>query len=85
MLGDCHLEDLAAHLGSTLDWLIIGAQTKPYKPPEIAWVREIVEAADQAGIPVFLKNNLLEMVNYEAPETEFAFNKEGYFRQEMPK
>jgi len=40
------------------NWLIIGAQTKPYKPPEIAWVREIVEAADRAGIPVFLKDNL---------------------------
>ena len=41
-----------------LDWLIIGAQTKPYKPPKIEWVQEIVEAADKAGIPVFLKDNL---------------------------
>jgi protein gp37 len=41
-----------------VDWLIIGAQTNPYKPPEISWVREIVEAADRAGIPVFLKDNL---------------------------
>lgn len=41
-----------------LDWVIIGAQTKPYKPPRIEWVEEIVRAADKAGIPVFLKNNL---------------------------
>ena len=40
------------------DWLIIGAQTKPYKPPKIEWVREIVQAADKAGVPVFLKDNL---------------------------
>lgn len=44
--------------------------------PQIEWVEEIVKAADRAGIPIFLKNNLLE--------TEFAFNKEGYYRQEMP-
>ncbi|KKM80164.1 hypothetical protein LCGC14_1342710 [marine sediment metagenome] len=41
-----------------VDWLIIGAQTKPYRPPRIEWVSEIVEAADKAGIPVFLKDNL---------------------------
>ena len=38
--------------------MIIGAQTKPYKPPKIEWVREIVEAADRAGAKVFLKDNL---------------------------
>jgi len=42
-----------------INWVIIGAQTKPYKPPKIEWVEEIVKAADQAGIPVFIKNNLL--------------------------
>jgi len=41
-----------------VDWLIIGAQTKPYKPPDISWVGEIVEAADKAGVKVFLKDNL---------------------------
>jgi len=43
---------------STIKWVIIGAQTNPYKPPKIEWVREIIEACDKAGIPVFLKNNL---------------------------
>jgi len=41
-----------------IDWLIIGAQTKPYKPPEKEWVTDIVEVADRAGIAVFIKDNL---------------------------
>ena len=39
---------------SGINWVIIGSQTKPYKPPKIEWVQEIVEACDKAGIPVFL-------------------------------
>ena len=41
-----------------LDWIIIGAQTNPYKPPLKIWVDEITEAAKKAGIPYFLKDNL---------------------------
>lgn len=41
-----------------INWLIIGAQTRPKVLPKIEWVREIIEAADMAGIPVFLKDNL---------------------------
>lgn len=40
------------------DWIIIGAQTKPYKPPKKEWVEHIVNEADLLGIPIFLKNNL---------------------------
>jgi len=85
LLGDFHIAaDLDIILGGSVDWLIIGAQTKPYKPPKIEWVEEIVGAADKAGVPVFLKDNLLELVNYQSPKTEFAFNKDGCYRQEMP-
>ena len=42
-----------------ISWIIIGACTKPYRPPRIEWVREIVEAADKAGVSVFLKDNYL--------------------------
>ena len=75
-----------------IDWLIIGAQTKPYKPPKIEWVEEIVRAADQAGIPVFLKDNLRpllvdalakKLINRQ----RFFVKGEGYgwnLRQEMP-
>ncbi|KKM70643.1 hypothetical protein LCGC14_1438730 [marine sediment metagenome] len=48
-----------------VNWLIIGAQTKPYKPPEIEHVKEIVEAADKAGIPVFLKKNIEPLLRQE--------------------
>lgn len=41
-----------------VSWLIIGAQTKPTVLPRLEWVQEIVAAADKAGIPVFLKDNL---------------------------
>ena len=67
-----------------INWIIIGAATNPTRLPKIEWVQEIVEAANQAGVPVFLKDNLLELVNYRAKETEFAFDKEGYYRQEYP-
>jgi len=40
------------------DWVIIGSQTKPYNPPKMEWVQAIVEAADEAGVPVFQKDNL---------------------------
>lgn len=40
------------------NWIIIGAQTKPYKPPKREWVEHIVNVAVLLGIPVFLKNNL---------------------------
>lgn len=69
-----------------ISWLIIGQQTpiSARTQPKIESLQEIVEAADKAGVKVFLKDNLLELVNYHSPETEFAFNKDGSYRQEMP-
>lgn len=78
------LDLVEADFKRMFQWVIIGPQTNPTVYPEIEWVKEIVEACDKAGIPVFLKNKLLELVNYDSPETTFAFNKEGYYRQEMP-
>ena len=75
---------------ANISWLIIGAQTKPTVYPKIEWVREIVEAADKAGVPVFLKDNLLPIMGgYPIPKANmWAYKFEaGYFklRQEMPK
>ncbi|MDP2682433.1 MAG: hypothetical protein Q8P28_06460, partial [Deltaproteobacteria bacterium] len=75
-----------------INLIIIGAQTRPTVLPKIAWVREIVAAADQAGIPVFLKINLVhifrrtdEQRNQTFQETfKWALNAEGKLRQEMP-
>jgi len=43
-----------------INWLVIGQQTpiKKLTEPKMEWIKEIVQAADKAGIPVFLKNNL---------------------------
>jgi protein gp37 len=70
-----------------IKWLIIGAQTKPYKPPKIEWVQEIVEAADRAGVKVFLKDNLRPLLKHEFPFVNYRSmtQPEGELRQELPK
>jgi protein gp37 len=43
-----------------ISWAIIGAMTGPgAKPPKRAWVDNIIWAATRAGVPLFLKDNLL--------------------------
>lgn len=52
--------------------------------PPIEWVKEIVEAADKAGIPVFLKDNLKRL--FEMGKIyPWATSSLGFLRQEMPK
>lgn len=63
--------------------------------PKIEWVREIVEAADKAGIPVFLKENLRPLLESEPLSPLYWANvvndERGHervddeLRQEMPK
>jgi len=69
------------------DWDIIGSQTKPYKPPKIEWVEEIVRACDKARIPAFLKNNLMPLFDYPQPPffKKPSVNDTLKLRQEMPK
>ena len=55
-----------------ISWVIVGSQTKPYRPPAIEEVREIVEAADRAGAAVFQKDNLKPLLG-------------NNLRQELPK
>lgn len=45
------------------DWIICGQQTpvSVKTAPKLEWIKEIVEAADKARIPIFLKNNLSTM------------------------
>jgi len=73
-------------------WVIIGQQTPVSRKtePKIEWVREIVEAADRAGTPVFLKNNLRRLLvpedcskpNYLMDDIFWASEK-AQLRQEM--
>ncbi len=52
-------------------WIILGAQTKPTLQPKIEWVREIVEAADKAGVKVFLKDNLMPLIEPVGIDKDF--------------
>ncbi len=63
-----------------VDWVIVGAQT-PYNKktaPQKEWVDEIVDAADEAHIPVFLKENL-------RPVLKAVYGDNLPMRQEFPK
>jgi protein gp37 len=53
------LEDLARSIDlSGINWLIVGAQTRPNLQPDEKWVHDLINKAGFMGIPVFLKNNL---------------------------
>ncbi|MFP3898195.1 MAG: DUF5131 family protein [Dehalococcoidia bacterium] len=73
-----------------VDWIIIGQQTPVRKAttPKVEWITEIVEAADQASVPVFLKDNLGESPDiagyypFYCDATGFPLH---HLRQEMPK
>ncbi len=87
------LEGMGKHIGGWLtaclidadiNWVIIGAQTKPTVMPKIEWVREIVEACDKASIPVFLKDSLKPLLEPHGTESHFFNYTMNTLRQEMP-
>lgn len=48
-------------------WVIVGAQTKPTRLPELDWINEIIDCAwygSMGRVSLFMKNNLRKM----APE-----------------
>ena len=71
-----------------INWVILGAQTKPTKYPKIEWVKEIVDAADRAGVPVFIKNNLVPLFSTKIKGLIDSHNlwafKQFKLRQELP-
>ena len=75
-------------LKQSCQWVIIGQQTPQNKKtmPKLEWVEEIAGAADKAKIPVFLKDNLIPMID-ELPDNCFTKTLSGdmNLRQEMPK
>lgn len=75
---------------SRVNWAIIGQQTPVSKrtEPKIEWVKEIVEAADKASTPVFLKNNLLSLLMSSSEGLMydgFWRDEKAHLRQEFPK
>jgi protein gp37 len=74
---------------SEINWLIIGQQTpiSVKTQPKLEWIREIVEAVDRAGIPIFLKDNLRPMLcdalaTHKIERGKFFKGRE--LRQELP-
>jgi protein gp37 len=67
--------DISKYLeGHGIDWVIIGAESGPgAKPPEPEWVQSIIDQCRDAGIPIFLKNNL----NWPMRIQEFPWEKEN--------
>lgn len=72
------LEDIEPELCDALaragDWVIIGAETGNQKGkvvPTLEWIRRIVYIADEAGVPVFMKDSLIDIVGEENMRREF--------------
>ncbi len=74
-----------------INWVIIGAQTKPTVMPKIEWVEEIAEACTKAHIPLFLKNSLkpliepIGMLKGQWAAREWVMCKYPVLRQEVPR
>lgn len=83
--GECDGQRLDGLKGAGISWVVIGGQQRPDVMPEIAWVREIVEAADRAGIKVWLKNNLYDLLagNLDSPKRN-GLMYEGFWERGQP-
>ncbi len=84
MLAAFDVPDLSLLLAGSVDWVILGSQTKPTVYPKIEWVREIVEACDKAGTKVFLKENLKPLIAANLYDCKWAIGYDGNLRQELP-
>lgn len=57
-----------------VDWIILGAETGRRKnkvKPKWEWIKRIVIQADQAGIPVFMKDSLIDVAGEENMRRDF--------------
>jgi len=56
------LEPLYSHIPYLfrykVDWIIVGAQTRPNLQPQLEWVEDLVDQARKMEVPIFLKNNI---------------------------
>lgn len=72
------LEDLQPEkhniLFHQIDWIILGAETGNRRMkvvPEKAWIQQIVSMADKEGVPVFMKDSLLDIVEEKNMRQQF--------------
>lgn len=72
-----------------IQWLIMGQQTpvRESTMPQIEWIKEIVIGANEANMPIFLKNNLKSLTGeVKTIDNWMLFdNCTGLLRQEFPK
>lgn len=73
LLEDLHPREHRLELEG-VDWIILGAETGRRKErvlPEWDWIKGIILEADNMGIPVFMKDSLLEIVGEGNMRLEF--------------
>lgn len=63
-------EDLSFVDLQGIDWIIVGAQTRPNLQPRPEWVGSLALNASKSGIPVFMKNNLPNHCTQQLPKKE---------------
>lgn len=81
-----------------ISWAVIGGWSTGKARPKIEWIKEIVDASDSTGIPVFLKDNLTGKCNkaglpvdglLERHNAPWAFRDKGAngicYRREYPR
>jgi len=66
LLGEIYLE--GAYDLSEMDWLIIGSQTQPTRHPRRECVERILSGAEEANIPVFIKEPLASHIGIQRQE-----------------
>jgi len=49
---------------SGIDWIIIGAQSRPDLQPDPEWVEDLMQQARHEGVAIFIKNNVAELPNF---------------------
>lgn len=54
--------------GRGIHWVIIGSRTQPTRHPPREWVEEIINAADKANVPVFIKEPMASHFNIQRQE-----------------
>ena len=46
-----------------IDWIVLGAATAPYRPPEMRWIQNLEEIANAKKVKIWEKNNLVKLLN----------------------
>ncbi|MCJ7482261.1 MAG: phage Gp37/Gp68 family protein [Thermodesulfovibrionales bacterium] len=64
-------EDLSDVNLEGIDWVIIGGQTRPKLLPSYPWVLGLIQRAKALNLPVFIKNNLKEVMARWPPLREY--------------